>query len=146
MLTPPTVWCALVPSRSQPDGFKLNYDPIRPEATCFKADPKFDYSGGLRFKADPKFDYSGGLRYGGGRGGKGGGKGGGFGKGGGKGDGKWFWDVPTKSWVVRGREADIIERMEQARARVAKDESAPEPEVEQATGTGNPAASSSSAS
>ena len=49
MLTPPTVWCALVPSRSQPDGFKLNYDPIRPEATCFKADPKFDYSGGLRF-------------------------------------------------------------------------------------------------
>ena len=52
---------------------------------------------------------------------------------------KWFWDVPTKSWVVRGREAEIIERMEQARARVAKDESAPEPEVEQATGTGEAA-------
>ena len=45
----------------------------------------------------------------------------------------------TKSWVVRGREAEIIERMEQARARVAKDESAPEPEVEQATGTGEAA-------
>jgi len=52
---------------------------------------------------------------------------------------KWFWDVPTKSWVVRGREAEIIERLEQARAQVVKDESAPEPEVEQATGEAEPA-------
>jgi hypothetical protein len=41
--------------------------------------------------------------------------------------------------AARDREAEIIERLEQARARVAKDESAPEPEVEQATGEAGPA-------
>jgi hypothetical protein len=52
MLTPPAVWCALVPSRSQPPGFKIEFDPIR-HLPHFVADPKVDYLGGLRFRGNP---------------------------------------------------------------------------------------------
>ena len=45
MLTPPTVWCALVPSRSQPRGYKIEFD--GEGEAVIKADPEVNYLGGL---------------------------------------------------------------------------------------------------